>query len=269
MMITSAKNPKIQWVRALQGRARQRREEGAFIVEGVRLAEEALAAGWEARWVVYSPDLSPRGLSVVEAYRATGALVEQASPEVLDAASDTETPQGILVVLSARALPLPPDLDFAFIPDGIRDPGNLGTMLRTAAAARAGAVLLPPGSVDSFAPKVVRAGMGAHFRLPVLPMDWGEIKEMTGRFSLQVFLAAAGEGVRYTQADFGAPTALIIGGEAEGAGAQGRGLAGKRVHIPMPGGVESLNAAAAAAVLLFEVVRQRSARLSGGEDHSG
>jgi TrmH family RNA methyltransferase len=176
---------------------------------------------------------------------------------VLRAASDTQAPQGILAVLAQRSLPLPEPLDFAFIPDGVRDPGNLGSMLRTAAAAGAGAVLLPAGTVDGFAPKVVRSGMGAHFRLPVHACPWDEIRRLVQDSGLSVYLAAAGDGLPYTQADFRGPLALVIGGEAEGAGSEAQALAHQRVSIPMPGGVESLNAAAAAAILLFEVVRQR------------
>jgi TrmH family RNA methyltransferase len=149
-------------------------------------------------------------------------------------------------------------LDFVFIPDAVRDPGNLGTMLRTAAAAGVGAVFLPPGVVDPFAPKVVRAAMGAHFRVPVYPLSWEEIHNHLNAYALRVYLAAAGAGQVYTQADFRSPLALIIGGEAEGAGQQARQLAAEYVHIPMSGDVESLNAAIAGAILMFEVVRQRS-----------
>lgn len=257
-MITSSKNPKIQWVRELQGRARIRREEGAFVVEGVRLAEEALAAGWGARLVLHVEDLNPRGRAVVEGFTGQGAPVEVISEAVMSAASDTATPQGLLAVIEMRSLPLPEKLGFVFIPDGVRDPGNLGTMLRTAAAAGADAVFLPPESVDPYAPKVVRSAMGAHFRLPVQPLSWEQIESQLAGQGLNLFVAAAREGVRYDLADFTHPTALLIGGEAEGAGLQAERLAHRFVHIPMPGEMESLNAAAAAAVLLFEVARQRA-----------
>jgi TrmH family RNA methyltransferase len=118
-----------------------------------------------------------------------------------------------------------------------------------------GGVLLPPGAADPFAPKVLRAGMGAHFRLPLLECSWEQITALVA--PLRIFLAAAGRGIAYTQADFRSPLALIVGGEAEGASPEAQRLAPRLVHIPMPGGGESLNAAAAAAVLLFEVVRQR------------
>ncbi len=254
-MITSSQNTRIKWVRALQSSSRQRREEHLFIVEGVRLSEEALAAGWQAHLVLYTEDLTARGQAVVQGFAAQGAPVEAVTPQVLRAASDTETPQGILVVLAWQALPLPAAPGFLLIPDMVRDPGNLGTLIRTAAAAGVEAVLCPPETADAFAPKVVRAGMGAHFRLPVLALGWEEIvARCTG---LQVYVAAAGEGLRYDQADLTRPLALIVGGEAEGAGQAARRLATSSLHIPMPGGAESLNAAVAAAILMFEVVRQR------------
>jgi TrmH family RNA methyltransferase len=130
-------------------------------------------------------------------------------------------------------------------------------LIRTAAAAGVQAVLLPPETTDAFAPKVVRAGMGAHFRLPVHTMEWGEIKHVCKQYSLQVFLAdMAGQSCWET--DFRAPLALIVGGEAEGASEQARELANTYVSIPMPGVAESLNASIAGAVLMFEVVRQRN-----------
>lgn len=259
-MITSTKNPKIQFVRKLLAQAKARREAGAFVAEGVRLVEEAQDARWETRLVLYTAGLTGRGLETVRRFQALGVPVEEVAEHVMQAASDTRTPQGILAVLSMQAAPPREPLDLVFIPDAVRDPGNLGAMLRTAAAAGAGAVYLPPGTADPFSPKVVRAGMGAHFRLPVYSLTWDEIGANVRDAGLRVYLAAAGAGELYTEADFRIPLALAIGGEAEGAGPQALALADARVRIPMPGEMESLNAAAAAAVLLFEVVRQRQAK---------
>jgi len=253
-MITSTRNPKIQWVRALQSRSRQRREDGVFVVEGVRLVEEALNSGWKARLVIYTDDLDLRGQRLVDEFASRNVPIEL----VMRAASDTQTPQGILGVISLDDLPLPESLDFVFIPDGIRDPGNLGTMLRTAAAAGVDAVFLPPGTVDAFAPKVLRSAMGAHFRLPLFTGSWEEIRALISRASLRIYLAAADCDLVYTQADFRSPLALIVGGEAGGAGESARQVGDACVSIPMPGGTESLNAAVAAAVLFYEVLRQRS-----------
>ena len=257
-MITSVHNPKIKQVRSLQSDPGARREAGAFVVEGVRLAEEALASGWPAQLVLYGEDIGPRGRLVVDNFLAQGATVEAVAEHVLRAASDTQAPQGLLAVIEMRSLPLPPALDFAFIPDGVRDPGNLGSMLRTAAAAGVQAVLIPRGAVDTYAPKVVRAAMGAHFHLPIISLAWEEIAGLLGQDELQIYLADAACGVPYFQCDLRRPLALIVGGEAEGAGEAARRLAGATLHIPMASEVESLNTAAAAAVLLFEVARQRT-----------
>ncbi len=254
-MITSAHNARIQLARALLGRRKERDEAGAFVVEGVRLAEEALLAGWLPRFVLYSERLSERGQQLIARFAQAGVETEEVAARLLEELSETEASQGILAVLPRRAFPLPRRPDFVVVADGLRDPGNMGTLLRSAAAAGAQAVLLPPGTTDAFAPKVVRSGMGAHFRLPVLALDWAQIEALCR--PLRVFVAEAEQGVVCWQADFRQPLALVVGGEAEGASAEARRLCTDYVTIPMPGRSESLNAAVAAGVLLFEVVRQR------------
>ena len=256
-MITSVHNPKIKRIRQLQESGRERRQEGVFVIEGVRLAEEALASGWPVRWALYDSAWRARGRAGRDGRRQAGAEVEEASENVLRSAAETGTPQGLLALLEMRPLPPPERLDFVLIADDIHDPGNLGTILRSAAAAGVQCVCLPPGGADPWAPKVVRSGMGAHFRLPLMAMEWPEIECLALQQRLQVWLAAAEEGIDCFAAGFRSPTALIIGGEAAGAGAEAQRLATGRVHIPMPGKTESLNAAVAASILLFEVVRQR------------
>ena len=259
-MITSTRNPKIQEIRALQGRAKRRREAGAFVIEGVRLAEEALAVAWPVQLALYTADLNARGRALIEHLREVGAMVEETSPEVMAAASDTPAPQGILLQLAQGELPLPAELDLALVLDQIRDPGNLGTLLRSAAAAGAGAVLLGPGSVDAFAPKVLRAAMGAHFRLPIRELDWPAIGSLLKGAGLRVYLADMEAGQAYDQVDLSAQVAFLIGGEAEGPGRAARDLAYDGLYIPMSGETESLNAAIAGSLLLFEAARQRRAK---------
>ena len=263
-MITSTHNPQIQKVRALIGRAKERREAGAFVVEGVRLAEEAQKAGWPAKLVLFSEQLNVRGRQVAARLAENGAQIEEVARHVLDGLSDTENSQGILAVLRKpnAPSPLPHPLDFAVIADRISDPGNLGSLLRTAAAAGAQAVILSPGCADVFSPKVLRAGMGAHFRVPTLELGWDEIRQLVRPPSettpLKVTLADIHASLPYWQADLRGPTAIMVSNEAEGASAEGKALADELVLIPMPGRSESLNAAIAAGILLFEVVRQRS-----------
>jgi len=258
-MITSTHNPKIQAVRKLQAQSKTRREEQAFVIEGVRLSEEALQAGWDAQQVFYTDTLDERGKAVVGSFSSRCVPAEQITEAVMNTISETETPQGLLVVLAMRTLPLPPAPSFLLILDGVRDPGNLGTVLRTAAAAGVQAVLLTPGGADAWSPKVLRAGMGAHFRLPIRSLGWEGIKSILKGSSvhLRVYLADSATGTPYTNADFRSPMVLIVGGEAAGAGSQSASLADEKVHIPMPGGSESLNAGIAASILLFEAIRQR------------
>ncbi len=255
MDIQSRRNPKIRAIRRLQRSAKARRTEGRFVAEGVRLAEEALRAGWLPEWVLVSPSVSPRGQAVAAGFRERGVTVFTASEDALAAASATETPQGILLVLPIQQLPWPQHADFLLVLDGIRDPGNLGTILRTAWAAGVQGVLLTPTSADPYNPKVVRAGMGAHFRLPMRRLPWDGIRKRLARH--QVFLTEANQGTAYTQVNMRQPLALVIGGEADGLSPEARSLPHEAIHIPMPGQAESLNAAVAAGVMLFEVVRQR------------
>ena len=139
--------------------------------------------------------------------------------------------------------------------DGLRDPGNMGALIRTAAGAGVDAILVGPGSADPYSPKVLRSGMGGHFRIPVVRLAWDEILSQVE--GLAPFLADSAGGPAYTQVDFTQPCALIIGSEAHGPGQQARRVAATRVHIPMPGNMESLNAAVAGGILLFEIARQK------------
>lgn len=261
--ISSSHNPRLARVRGLLERRKQREEQQAFVVEGVRLVEEALAAGWQPELVLYSSQLSERGIQTARGFAARGAEVLEIAPRLMEGLTDTETPQGLLAVFPLPKPQLPARLDFVLIADNLRDPGNLGALLRSAAAAGAQAALLSPGTTDAFAPKVLRAAMGAHFRLPILRGTWEAIRALckqpkdTAAPALTVFLAEAAEGAACWDLDLRQPLALMVGSEAEGATDAAMALADRPITIPMPGASESLNAAVAASILLFEVVRQR------------
>lgn len=262
-VITSSQNPKLKLAHALMGRPKERREANAFIVEGVRLIEEAVTTGWKFQFALFSDGLNERGQDLIKILNANRIDVEEVSGDLLQKVSDTETPQGILAVLEFTELPIPENADFILIPDQIRDPGNLGTLLRSAAATGIQAVLLPPDTTDAFAPKVLRAGMGAHFRLPIHTLTWEEIKQRCKVANLQIFIADM-DGTSCWATDLSKPLALIIGGEAEGASDEAQRLATQKIRIPMAGNVESLNAGVAGSVLMFEVVRQRRGNISYG-----
>ena len=256
--IVSLKSERVRRVQTLERSTRRRYHEGLFVAEGLRLVEEVFAAGLPIQEAYYTAAFaaSEPGSALVTACTAQADMCWEVSEEVMQVLADTETPQGILVVLPIPDLYCDASTPFTLIPDGIRDPGNLGSMLRTAWAAGVSQVLLPPGTVDYTNPKVVRAGMGAHFCLPIHRVAWQDI-----RISLkgaQVWLAEAGPGTPYDAVDWRGCVALVVGGEAEGASPEGRALAaGRHVTIPMAPGVDSLNAAMAAVIVLFDAARQR------------
>jgi len=257
-VITSKTNSKVKYARALSRRV-VRHQQRRFLVEGVRLIEEMMEAGQKPALFFCTEDGSsnPRAQAVVEALVSSGGEVLTVSDEVMRFLSDTETPQGILAVTAFPEVEVT-ESDLILIVDGVRDPGNLGTILRTAQAAGVGLVVTLRGTVDVFSPKVVRGAMGAHFRLPMWwDRGWEEVE---GLFEhCQVLVAAPTGGDPYYQVDWTIPTALIVGSEAQGAGRKGRQLATGTVTIPMKGNVESLNVGVAASVMLFEAARQRSA----------
>lgn len=262
MAITSLQNAKVKRARLLLMQRAARQSENTFVAEGVRLCEEALQAGCKPQIVFFAENLSPRGRKILAGFEQMGSEIEEVSQQVMNSLSDTETPQGMAAVFAIEPPPLPKYLDFVLICDGLKDPGNLGTILRSALAAGCQAVFLTPGSIDPYAPKVVRAAMGAHFRLPVKIEGWKSIIDHCKSKSdppLRLYLAETGGEKSCWQADFCHPLGLVIGGEPAGSGLNARQAADELIAIPMPGGTESLNAAVAASILLFEVLRQRSA----------
>ena len=243
-MITSPQNPRVKLVQALQSRARTRRKEGKVVLEGVRLVQDALAQGYLPEFVFYTPDFDGNHLP----------NAEMVSDAVMKAMSDTQQPQGVIAVFPMPQAVLPVSPARILILDAIRDPGNLGTILRTAGAAGVQAVILSPDCVDAYNPKVLRAGMGAHFRLPVIAQAWEDIAEYIALLTL--YLADSSGDQRYDQVDWSQPWALLIGSEAHGAGEQATQLVQQRVFIPTAAQTESINAAMAASVILFEAQRQ-------------
>ena len=259
-MITSFKNPKIKLVRDLLSQKKYREKESSFVVEGVRLAEEALAAGYIPSLILYSDSLSERGREILQTLDAGQTSIEEIDADLLDKVSATSTSQGILMVFPQPAEN--PELagEPVLVLDQMRDPGNLGTILRSASAFGFETVILTPGSVDPFAPKVLRAGMGAHFKLKLQVMDADAIRQLcqsAGDEKLTILLADADAGQNCWKTNLTRPLCLIIGSEAFGAETEVRKITDERVLIPMQANNESLNAAMAASILMYEVYRQR------------
>lgn len=257
-MIASTSNPTVKLIRALQSKRRERERERAFVIEGVRLFEEAARANVAPRVILHTDNLDARSRAALNSAAQLGGEVHPVTPAVMAAASDTETPSGLLAVVpltSSFILP-PSSFTLALVCDRLGDPGNLGTILRTADAAGVEMVFLAPGTVDAYNPKVVRAAMGAHFHLSIVEATWDELRTVLS--GVTAWLADSVGGERYDRVDWRSACALIIGSEAEGLSEPALAFTPRRVHIPMPGRAESLNAAIAAGIILFEIAHQRN-----------
>lgn len=256
-VITSTSNERIKALRKLS-RKRQRDGDGQIWIEGVRLVGDALAAGVQPITLAYAPEQiahNSAAAALVERAIAAGAEPVACAPHVFATLSDTVSPQGIGLALAAPTLPLPTRVDLVLLLDRVREPGNAGTLLRTAEAAGVSLALFAPHTVDPFNDKCLRAAMGAHFRLPLRScQSWDEVQQQLG--DLPLYVAEANAADAYDEVDWRQPSALIVGGEAAGASAEARRTA-QPIAIPMCGGSESLNAAVAGAVILFEAARQR------------
>ncbi len=252
--ITSATNPLIKLAAKLH-RRRHRQAHGLCLLEGTRLVQDALTIGAAFHTCFITA-------AAREAQPDLAAQLQQACPlylvppALLDKISETVSPQSIAAVVPIPDLRLPSAAALTLILDGVQDPGNAGTLLRTAAAAGADQVLFAPGCVDPFNGKVLRAAMGAHFRVPIRVLDnWEAVTDAlpTGR---PLYLASAEGSTLYDEVDWGEPSVLVLGSEAHGASSQIRRRAAT-VAVPMAAATESLNVAAAGAVILFEAARQR------------
>lgn len=257
-MISSTANPHVKYLRSLRDLPRERRSERSLVLEGVRLVGDALASGAIPHLVLYAPDQLQR---TVEGAALLAQLTGRpncfaASPAAIAAAADTRQPQGIVAAFPWPELAPRPGLRLVL--DAVQDPGNVGTLLRSAEAAGVGLVLCTRGTADVSSPKVLRAAMGAHFNLPIrADLAWATIGAELDACPL-VYAADATATMPYYAADWKQPAALIIGSEAHGVSAEGLSYATHRISIPMLGRAESLNAAVAGSIILFEALRQRS-----------
>ena len=262
-MITSIQNPKVKLVRGLLASKKEREENGLFIIEGVRLAEEAIHAGLHPTFILFSSQLSARGHEILNNLTDQKCEIEEIAPELMDRISDTQTSQGILMALpSLKTLP-GNSHTFVLALDMVRDPGNMGTLLRSAAALGVEAVILTPESADAYSPKVLRAAMGAHFKLTISTMTPDEILtycKTSNTPALDILLADSEKGRICWEEDLTRPICVVIGGEAAGAGKDLRKIVDESVRIPMLDTTESYNAAVAGSILMYEAYRQRTAK---------
>jgi len=267
MLITSPANPQLKHAR----RVRDGREPDAVFVEGERLCEECLRSGLALTAGFHAASISPRAQAIVAELRRRHCPLYEISEAALSTVSDTVTSQGVILLAARPTYALDQVLSrrvrgAALIVglDAVQDPGNLGTIVRTAEAAGASGLVALPGSADAFAPKALRSAMGSAFRLPmvtdVAPDELITACRMAG---ITVAATAADAPQVYSDYDWRRPTLVILGNEARGVSPNLSAQGDVRLRIPLHPPVESLNVAAAVAVILFEAARQRAEGATG------
>ena len=259
-MIRSTSNNHVRTIRSLRDDRSLRRSERMFVLEGVRLVADLLASGNAPVFVLYDPDqlaTTSAGQALMDALAFSAGAVYAASAEVIKAASDTTSPQGVVAVARWPTWPVVTAPRLVVVCDHIQDPGNLGTIIRSSDAVGVDALYCSVGSVDAYAPKTVRASMGSLMRVPIFQdMAWDALARTLAPY--RIYAAdGGGQSVAYTQIDWRTPSVLIVGNEAHGLSTAARQLAQQTIHIPMRAGIESLNAAMAASIILFEAQRQQ------------
>lgn len=260
--LLSPRNPRVAQARELARERAVREESGLAVLEGVRLAEEAVAAGIPLEYVLYTGQLGARerGAALLSVLQAAGVPAHAVAPDTLARAADTQTPQGILAVFRPRTWRLEQiRAGLVVVLDNLQDPGNLGTVIRSLEA-MGGAGLVVAGGVDPYNPKVVRSAMGSLFRLPVVKLEIGPALQALRAQGRRIYVADAGGDLTPWTAGLGDSSTLVIGNEGNGPSETARSLADGIISIPMPGPTESLNAGVAASLLIYEAMRQRATK---------
>jgi TrmH family RNA methyltransferase len=261
--ITSSRNPRVKEWASLKLK-KYRDQTGRFLIEGTRLVEDALRSGAPVETVLLSDDKRQKGMleEIARLARQAGAELVEVTDAVIGHVADTKTPQGVAAVVRQAAQ----DLQSIFrgkpnalylVLEQIQDPGNLGTMIRTADAVGAAGVFIGSGSVDLYNPKVVRATMGSLFHLPVWEADLLFVLPWMKQQGIRVVGTSVQAERTVFDVDLTGNVALVVGSEAHGLSDAVRQLLDVDVRLPMPGSAESLNAAIASAVVLYEALRQR------------
>lgn len=250
MKLTSRDNPKVKrWAKLVRD-AKLRKKEGRLLIEGPHLVEAALRAGLQPHALL----VSERG----QRDREIAGLVAGAAPVVLQdrvfaAIVDSENPPGIAAEVSFPTVRKQGDVVFL---EGVQDPGNVGAIMRSAAAFGVAAVILDRGCADAWSAKTLRAGMGAHFALQVQTVS--SLEEELERFTGRILCAVPRGGVVLAEADLSRPVGWLFGAEGKGVSPEAARHTDLKVTIPMLGGSESLNVAAAAAICLYDAARRRA-----------
>lgn len=258
MELTGLQNPLVKAAAELKQK-KYRQQRGEFLAEGLRTAEEAVAFK-AAQQIFYTATEDERTLKLLEQAASMQLKLTCVSEAVMKKIADTETPQGIIAVCRMQEQPLEQLLasgKLLLVLDRVGDPGNIGTMLRTADAAGVGGIILLKGTADIYAPKTVRSSMGSLFHVPVLSgVAEQEFIANTKKAGYQLLVTALDGADNLYQADLKGRLAFVMGNEAGGVSASLLQQADKRVFIPMRGRAESLNVAMAAGIVMFEAMRR-------------
>lgn len=259
-MISSLSNPQIKNIIQLQKKSKARTEQKAFVTEGIKMFEEAKAGGYLIKAYVSESYYEEKRKEDGQYFN--GFAYEVVADGVLKEASDTLTPQGIMAIVQKPDFSLDgilsdPKANLVLLED-IRDPGNLGTIVRTAEGAGVTGIILTKTSVDMYNPKVIRSTMGSIYRMPfVYVEDFKETIIKLKQKNISIY-AAHLKGIKnYDDINYKEKCGILIGNEANGLSDEIAALSDEYIKIPMSGSVESLNAAIAAAILMYEVYRQR------------
>ncbi len=258
MLITSPVNPQLKFAR----RVREGKEPEAIFVEGERLCEECLKSNLPLTVAFHTPNPSPRTTAIIEELWQRQCHVYETVPEAFAVVSDTVTPQGIILIATRPTWELEavihPQANLLVVLDAVQDPGNVGTILRTAEAAGVRGAVALKGTVDCFAPKTLRSTMGAAFRLPIITdVEPQQLLDRCQAAKITLAVTTARTSLVYSDYDWQQPTAVILGNEAQGVRASLLEACDVKLRVPLAPPVESLNVAAAAAAILFEAARQR------------
>jgi TrmH family RNA methyltransferase len=257
--IVSVNNPRVkQWSQLLDKKGREK--QGKFIVEGIHLVQEAIRSGASVECVVYSLD---KGIPPELLLNDGDVEWIGVSDPVFAKCTDTQTPQGVFAVVIKREAHIEQlfnEADALLVAvDGVQDPGNLGTIVRSADAVKATGILLGKGTVDLFNPKAVRATMGSLFHLPIVECDLSQILPIARQRSIQVVNTSLRTDISCYDADYRKASCFILGNEGQGVSEELLPWVDVNVKIPLPGKAESLNVAMAGTILLYEALRQRLA----------
>lgn len=260
-MITSSANKGVKEVIQLEQKARARREQGLFVAEGIKMFLEAPI---DIIRKVYVTETFSRQMpaSCKDKLEALSSCYEAVSDEIFQKMSDTKTPQGILCVMRQNQYTLESMFTVSnpllIILEAIQDPGNLGTIFRTAEGAGAAGIIMSSDTADIYNPKTIRSTMGSVYRMPfIYTQDLDTIIEEMQKRKIAVYAAHLQGAKAYDTCDYKPGTAFLIGNEANGLKDETAKKADAAIKIPMAGKVESLNAAVAASVLMYEAARQR------------